>query len=775
MPGVLVVTYIVARYEPTATAGKYVKKPADWRTGRVANALDPAIWTDRATAEAAAAAFGPDYGLGLVITQGTFFLDIDNCLQADNVWSPVAVDLCQRFAGCYIEVSKSGRGLHIIGRGSVAAHATRNGALGLELYTRDRFCALTGTYAVGNMDHDAGAVLATLAAQYFAPSAAATEPAEWTDGPCEGWAGPADDDELIRRALASTSAAAAFGGKPTFRQLWEVDVDALARAFPDTGDRAYDASRADASLAQHLAFWTGRDCERMERLMRASGLERNKYDRPDYLPATITRACGQQREVARGRSEAVAVTATTGTTTTATATASPGLILASDYDAHFNGCVYIEDRYAAAVPDGSILAPQQFRSNGRYGGHRFVLDDNKTTRNAWEAFAEAEVWRPAFAHSVCFRPELPPRSLTIDAGRVLFNSYVPIDTACAPGDIGPFERHMALLFPDARDRAWILAYMARAVQSPGVKLQWAPLIQGVEGNGKTFLIRVMVHCVGERYAHMCNAQDLANKFNSWIEGKLFIGVEEIYISDRRDAIDTLKNLITNRRIEIQAKGQNQITGDNRANFMLTTNYRDAIMKTDNDRRYGVFYTAQQESSDLARDGMTGSYFPNLYKWFDQAGGAAAINHHLRTYAIPAEMDPAGLAHRAPVTSSTAAAIEESRPAVEQAVLEAIATGETGFRGGWVSSNYLAQLIERVRPRSVAPMQFDKLMQALGYVKHPALSGGRTNNEVAPDMKKARLWVKRDSISALNHATGAAVATAYTVANAGLAQGVAAAG
>jgi hypothetical protein len=332
---------------------------------------------------------------------------------------------------------------------------------------------------------------------------------------------------------------------------------------------------------------------------------------------------------------------------------------------------------------------------------------------------------------------------------------------------------MALLFPNDHDRACILAFMARAVQSPGVKLQWAPLIQGCEGNGKTFLIRVMVHCVGERYSHMANAQDLANKFNSWIEGKLFIGVEELYISDRRDAIDTLKNLITNRRIEIQAKGQNQVTGDNRANFMITTNYRDAITKTENDRRYGVFYTAQQEASDLTRDGMTGSYFPTLYRWFDQAG-AAAINHHLRAYAIPAELDPAGLAHRAPSTSSTSAAIEESLGPLEQAILEAIGSGDQGFRGGWVSSFYLGDLVNRRRFRA-PPNSWDRVMQRLGYVKHPTLAGGRTNNDVAPEGKKSRLWVRRDSIAHLNHHTAATASAAYTTANAGLAQGVTAAG
>jgi len=759
--------YIVYRLQPSvARPGKTDKVPLDHRDGRGANPLDPAVWTDLTTAGAAAARLGAGHGVGLVVRPGQWFLDLDNCLQPDNTWSSLAVQMCQALAGCYVEVSASGRGLHIIGRGVLPAHGTRNGALGMELYSSGRFCALTGTHAQGSLDAESP-VIGAIAATYFPPLVSPETPVEWTTGPCEGWAGPADDETLVRRMLVAQSAAAAFGGKASLQHLWEGDEDALGRAFPDSGGRAFDASAADAALAQHLAFWTGKDCERIERLMRASGLSRDKYDRQDYMFATITRACALQGPVLSGRPPVVATADPSGAVA-ATPGAMPGLIIASDYPRHFEGCVYIEDRYAAAVPDGSILSPQQFRASGRYGGHRFMLDDQKVTRNAWEAFSEAEVWQAPFAHTLCFRPELPPRSIISDAGRLLYNSYVPIQTRVVDGDPEPFLRHLRLLFPVERDRQWLLAWMARAVQSPGVKLQWAPLIQGCEGNGKTFLSHVMIHCIGERYCHTANAQDFSNKFNGWMEGKLFCALEEIYTSDRRDVLDALKVMITNSRVEIQAKGQNQVTGDNRVNFMLFTNHKDAISKTQNDRRYGMFFTDQQEAADLARCGMGGAYFHTLYAWL-RADGGAIINGFLRAYQIPAEMDPAGLAHRSPQTSSTAAAIVESMGPAEQAILEAVGSEETGFRGGWVSSHWLDEMLKRRNLRNrCPPNSWDRMMQTLGYVKHPALAGGRVNNPVTPDGTKPRLWVLKDSIPALNLSSPAAVAAAYTKANSDLA-------
>ncbi|HQT27149.1 MAG TPA: AAA family ATPase, partial [Burkholderiales bacterium] len=128
------------------------------------------------------------------------------------------------------------------------------------------------------------------------------------NGPCDEWSGYTDDDDLIRAACASRSISGAFSGRASFNDLWTGNADALARAFPATeriDGLSYDASSADAALASHLAFWTGKDAVRMERLMRQSALVRPKWDRPDYLRnRTIPHAISNCREVhRRGKTE----------------------------------------------------------------------------------------------------------------------------------------------------------------------------------------------------------------------------------------------------------------------------------------------------------------------------------------------------------------------------------------------------------------------------------------------------------------------------------------
>jgi P4 family phage/plasmid primase-like protien len=296
--------FIVYRLQPSTTRpGKTDKIPLSPHTCLPCNAHDSASWTDHGTAATVAATLGPGHGVGFVLTDADpfFCLDLDDCALPDGSgWSPAALALLARFPGACVEASQSGRGLHVWGQyaGAMPSHGCRNGSLGAELYTSRRFIALGLPGAVGDAGTDCTEALASVVSELFPPPAAvaAAQPAQLA-------AHAEDDDALIARALASRSAGSAFGNRASFSDLWTADDEALARQFPDTGgQRAYDASRADAALAQHLAFWTGKDAERMARLMRRSGLAREKWmDRPEYLDLTIQRAIAQQETTASPR------------------------------------------------------------------------------------------------------------------------------------------------------------------------------------------------------------------------------------------------------------------------------------------------------------------------------------------------------------------------------------------------------------------------------------------------------------------------------------------
>lgn len=746
--------FITYKLVPSSRPGKMDKLPTDWRTGQVADAHDPSIWTDYDTAYSAAPS-----NVGFVFTDNDpfWFLDIDECLLPSG-WSPLAQELCAMLPGAAIEVSVSGRGLHLFGTGRVPTHKSRGPAgSGLEFYHTARFVALgnqTGT--TGNALTDCTAGVADMVTRYFPKvDADPTSPSEWTVGPVADWNGPADDEQLLSHALAAKSASGVFGAKATFAHLWTGDVAALAKAYPDANGRPYDESSADAALVQHLAFWTGKDCERMKRLMLRSGLKRDKYDREDYLPRTIMQAVAKQKDVCKYK----AVEENTLTRQVRDVEGET-FIHPDAQKILFDGCVYIADSHSILLPGGHNYNESRF--NALMGGYSFVMDktNSKITKSAWEVFTQSQALRFPKAHAGEFAPSRPPADIWGRGNKLYVNTYFPIKTPSKKGNIAPFVNHLEKILPNEHDRAVVLAYMAAVVQYPGVKFKWAPLIQGAPGNGKTLLSRCVTEAVGREYCHTPKAKELSSRFNDWLEGRIFVSVEDIFISENNTELaEALKPMITDDWIEIEGKGGTKASRAVCANFMLNSNHKDAVRKTRDDRRISVFYCKQQSYEDIKRDGMSGSYFPDLYGWLNREG-YAIVTDYLQHYPIPAALNPAGDCHRAPTTSSFEEALVESAGRLEQEIVNAIDNERIGFRGGWISTHYLDELIKAVgAERNYPPNKRRELLKSMDYVPHPGLKNGQVNNSVSPDGCKPRLYVKADHYTFAK--SGRAVTDEYT--------------
>lgn len=87
-----------------------------------------------------------------------------------------------------------------------------------------------------------------------------------------------DDTELLERMFSAKNG-------HQVRALWD-------------GHDGGDHSAADYRLCRHLAFWTGRDEDRIDRLFRLSGLYRSdKWERDDYRRRTIGKAIDDTSEV----------------------------------------------------------------------------------------------------------------------------------------------------------------------------------------------------------------------------------------------------------------------------------------------------------------------------------------------------------------------------------------------------------------------------------------------------------------------------------------------
>lgn len=291
--------YILCQYVPMGE-GKSNKIPLHPQTLQAHNPLDTLIHVSFEAANAQALALGKSYGVGFVIMKddGYFFIDLDGCLTPENTWNELATNTLTYYPGAYVEISHSGRGLHIIGKyeGKAPFEGKRLDSMGIEIYTAGRFCALTGTQAQG----DAQTVHTVGLSNYIAALGIDTSKAsiinpEWTIEDEPGSNVPQDNTELMNFILnRRLSKNEAFGGTLSIRDLWENNVDVLAKHYPtQTPGKEYDSSAADAALAYRLHYFAGRNCERVQELMNLSKLKREKWEQSsNYLPRTILNARG---------------------------------------------------------------------------------------------------------------------------------------------------------------------------------------------------------------------------------------------------------------------------------------------------------------------------------------------------------------------------------------------------------------------------------------------------------------------------------------------------
>ena len=242
------------------------KVPKNPSTGKNAQSNNPKTWGTFKQAVKACETFGFD-GVGFEFAPPYFGVDLDHCLDKLDF-----VDEFVETLQSYAEVSKSGNGIHIICKGKLPDGSRRKG--GVEMYSNGRYFICTGNlYNPAYKEiRDCTESIKVLHSKYLptsVPQAAQVQREVIVD---------LDDAEVINKARACKSGA-------LFNLLYEGQWEGL---YPSQ-------SEADLVLCNHLAFWTARNEQQMDRIFRSSGLMRKKWDEKrgadTYGNLTIQRAC----------------------------------------------------------------------------------------------------------------------------------------------------------------------------------------------------------------------------------------------------------------------------------------------------------------------------------------------------------------------------------------------------------------------------------------------------------------------------------------------------
>lgn len=274
------------KYEPNPGGGKDKKVPVNPYTGRNASPTDSATWgpLDMALGHLKGdpSLAGVMFALG--DDMGFVGVDLDGCRNNDGELTPDARALVESFDS-YTEVSPSGKGVKILIRGKKPGGSCRkkgvHGCHEIEIYEEKRLFTVTGRRFdwVSPEINDRQAELDDLYTEIFPAKPKRTVSLQRAT---DGFTG--DDTALLEKARK-----AANGTK--FTQLYDAG---------DTTPYGGDDSSADLALVSMIAFWTGPDPDRIDRIFRGSALMREKWDTPrgqsTYGRQTIDKALEEMTE-----------------------------------------------------------------------------------------------------------------------------------------------------------------------------------------------------------------------------------------------------------------------------------------------------------------------------------------------------------------------------------------------------------------------------------------------------------------------------------------------
>ena len=234
-----------------------------------------------------------------------------------------------------------------------------------------------------------------------------------------------------------------------------------------------------------------------------------------------------------------------------------------------------------------------------------------------------------------------------------------------------FLTHTRQLLPNPAEQDMLLDWLAFGLQNPGVLINFAIVLQGAEGCGKSYYSKIMQHIMGSN-ASQVSTSDIMGRFTGWAAGSRLAIIEEMRISGDNvfAIIGRMKAYIGNTSISIERKGRDSCTVPNFTNYFMLSNHKDAIPIGDGDRRYNVLFCSMQNKAQMEKAwGSPTAKAEHFKKLFNESERRIdALAHYLMNRTISASFDHKG---EAPETSAKqqmrTLSVSEGREQVEDAI------------------------------------------------------------------------------------------------------------
>lgn len=218
-------------------------------------------------------------------------------------------------------------------------------------------------------------------------------------------------------------------------------------------------------------------------------------------------------------------------------------------------------------------------------------------------------------------------TLLFAPGKEIMNAYnLWKGFACAaiPGDCSLFFEHIkdSLCGGNEDYYRYLRKWMARCVQHPDSPGETAVVLRGKQGTGKSFFAKQFGSLFGRHFIPVSDPKHLVGSFNAHLRDCVVLFGDEAFFAGDKKHESTLKMLVTEELITIEAKGIDAEVAPNYIHLIMASNSNWVVPAGGNERRFFVL------DVDIIHKRDT-KFFNAVRKQLDN-GGREALLHELLT-------------------------------------------------------------------------------------------------------------------------------------------------
>ncbi len=594
-------------------------------------------------------------GFALIKEDGIRALDLDNCYYNRVITDSTAQQVFDQAKndGCYIEVSPSGKGLRIIGYTSVdSVDFNREGK---ESYSRKRYVTITGD-CIENT---------------------------------QGW-GCVDNAHKLMDTLTKKDDSSALQNKNSYKPKVDLSTNIYAPLIENDENIALVQSALDS----------------LDPDFKPNGKERDRDEWIKFVMSIQSLDWSSGKELARKWSErGNRFCAVSFETEWRSCKPDGGIKIGTLFHHAKNEGDWIDPRSKKNIEERELIVEkmnkrfawiEEYSLIYRPDYNKFIkpqsLKEEFANRTVLEAIgnsskklSHADIWMKSPNRRQHTRIVMNPAQGGVTAENEL-NLWSGFNVKPAGGNVRQFLRLSNWLFPNKKERRYVLKWLAHLVQNPGIKMHVALVVWStMQGVGKNLFFECIRSIIGDRHSTTIGKNELSSQFDGWAKNKIFVLGDEVLGADKRVDADRLKVFITGTTIQLNEKFQPAMEQENLLNFVFLSNHCNAVYIGNNDRRYFVV--------EVTADKLPTSDAKEFVAWKNN-GGLEALLYFLQHLNL-ADFDPKA---PAPLTESKNEMIADNKTELETWVASIMSAGPLNvFNREVVTSEELVEHYAQVFP------------------------------------------------------------------------------